>query len=86
VPRIIEETTLEEELITPMPTPKAEKTTKPRKAPARKKTSAPPEPTVIRPTYEQIAQRAHQLWIERGRTHGRHEEDWFRAEQELMAS
>jgi hypothetical protein len=66
-----------------MPTPKAEKTTKPRKAPAKKKVAAQ-EPTVIRPSHEQIAHRAHQLWIERGRDHGKHEEDWFRAEQELM--
>jgi hypothetical protein len=25
------------------------------------------------------------LWVERGRPHGSHEEDWFRAERELRA-
>lgn len=67
-----------------MPTPKAEKTSKPRKTSARKKTHTASEPVPIRPTHEEIARRAHQLWVERGRTHGKHEEDWYRAEQELM--
>jgi hypothetical protein len=68
-----------------MPTPKAEKATKSRKTSAKKKTAAAaPEPIVIRPTHDEIARRAHQMWIERGRTHGKHEEDWLRAEQELM--
>jgi hypothetical protein len=67
-----------------MPTLKTEKAAKPRKTPTKKKTSAAPEPIVIRPTHDEIALRAHQMWIERGRTHGKHEEDWFRAELELM--
>ncbi|MGA9061000.1 MAG: DUF2934 domain-containing protein [Terracidiphilus sp.] len=32
---------------------------------------------------EQVAQLAHRFWTERGFVHGHHEEDWFRAEQEL---
>jgi len=32
---------------------------------------------------EQVAQLAHRFWFERGCQHGHHEEDWFRAEQEL---
>lgn len=32
---------------------------------------------------EEIAKLAHQYYIDRGRQHGRHEEDWYRAEQEL---
>ncbi len=32
---------------------------------------------------EQISQLAHRFWSERGHQHGHHEEDWFRAEQEL---
>jgi DUF2934 family protein len=36
-------------------------------------------------THDQVALLAHRFWIERGRTHGRHEEDWFRAERELHA-
>jgi hypothetical protein len=36
-------------------------------------------------THDQVALLAHRFWIERGRAHGRHEEDWFRAERELHA-
>ncbi len=36
-------------------------------------------------THDQVALLAHRYWIERGRAHGRHEEDWFRAERELRA-
>ena len=34
-------------------------------------------------TEEQIRERAYQLYLERGRQHGRHEDDWYRAESEL---
>src|SRR5215510_14709467 len=34
-------------------------------------------------TEEQIRERAYQLFLERGRQHGRHEDDWYRAESEL---
>ena len=34
-------------------------------------------------THEQVALLAHRYWTERGYQHGRHEEDWYRAEQEL---
>lgn len=39
-------------------------------------------------SHDEIARLAHRLWTERGRQHGRHQEDWFRAEQQLrgMAS
>ena len=35
------------------------------------------------PSREEIARRAYELWIARGRTHGHDREDWVRAEQEL---
>ena len=35
---------------------------------------------------EDIAGLAYRLWNERGRIHGHHEEDWFRAAQELQNS
>jgi len=41
--------------------------------------------TVEQPTHEQIAARAYNFFIERGWRHGHHEQDWFRAEQELLA-
>lgn len=64
-----------------MAAPKAEKTTKPRKAPAKKKTAA--EPIVIRPSHDQIAALAQKFWAERGYTDGQAEQDWLRAEREL---
>jgi hypothetical protein len=68
-----------------MATPKAEKTTKPRKAPAKKKTTVEAaEPIVITPTHDQIATLAQRFWAERGYTDGNAEHDWLRAERELM--
>ena len=32
---------------------------------------------------EQIAQRAHEIWQQRGGTHGSDLSDWFQAEQEI---
>jgi hypothetical protein len=38
---------------------------------------------IPRPLHEEIAQRAYELWEQRGRPNGSREEDWFRAESEL---
>jgi DUF2934 family protein len=35
------------------------------------------------PTQEEIRARAYHLYLERGGTDGMHEDDWYRAEQEL---
>lgn len=35
------------------------------------------------PTQEQIAKRAHELYLERGCSHGKDKEDWMRAELQL---
>ena len=72
------------------------KTTKPRakskpKAPAKPPTSAAAtngsgahsNGKEMKLSHEQVAQLAHRFWAERGHKHGHHEEDWFRAEQEL---
>jgi len=61
--------------------------TEPREAAAKKITVAA-NVTPIAISREQIAQLAHRFWAERGHKHGHHEEDWYRAEQELrgMAS
>ncbi len=37
------------------------------------------------PNAEEVAALAYQLWIERGSPHGSHEEDWYRAEEQLRA-
>jgi hypothetical protein len=36
-------------------------------------------------SHDQVAQLAHRFWNERGRAHGRHEEDWYRAEEALRS-
>lgn len=35
------------------------------------------------PTYDQIAKRAYEKWLKRGRPQGTQMQDWFEAEQEL---
>jgi hypothetical protein len=37
------------------------------------------------PAREEIESRAYQLYLQRGRAHGRALEDWLRAERELLA-
>jgi hypothetical protein len=39
--------------------------------------------TEMKVPHDQIAMLAHRYWAERGGQHGHHEEDWFRAEEEL---
>lgn len=34
-------------------------------------------------SHEDVARLAHKYWQQRGHKHGHHEEDWYRAEQEL---
>jgi len=37
-----------------------------------------------RPTDEQIAVRAYEIYLARGGEHGRDQDDWYQAERELM--
>jgi Protein of unknown function (DUF2934) len=41
--------------------------------------------TTPRPTEEQIAQRAHEIFLKRGATPGSELDDWLQAERELTA-
>jgi hypothetical protein len=60
---------------------KAKATTKPKKAAAKKVESGI---AIVKPVSpEEVAALAHRFWAERGYQHGRHVDDWFRAEQEL---
>jgi hypothetical protein len=61
---------------------KAKAPAKPRKT-AVKKTVAE-EVTAVTPSHEEIAQLARKYWAERGWQDGYAEQDWLRAEQELM--
>jgi hypothetical protein len=60
------------------------------KATATTKTAVAKKETVIEkvtrttPTHAEIARLAEQYWAERGRQDGQAEQDWLRAERELM--
>ncbi len=65
------------------------KTTTPRKpgktaTKTAKKRPAPMKEPHVMVSREEIARLAHKFWAERGHQDGHHEEDWFRAEQELL--
>lgn len=38
----------------------------------------------VAPSAHEIAQRAHELWVQRGRPEGSSDQDWFEAERELQ--
>lgn len=91
-------TTASAEISEKAKTPKA--ATKPKAAPAAAKKAAPktkattkpavaakvPEVATARlhPTHAEISARAYGYFLERKGQHGFHEQDWFRAEQELL--
>lgn len=54
----------------------------PSPAPKTKKAAAK---TPSKPTHEQIAKRAYEIYLERGYASGDPMQDWLRAEQELSA-
>jgi hypothetical protein len=62
------------------------------KAAAKTKVKAAPKTETVdvaasrTPTYEEIARLAERHWAERGWQDGYAEQDWLRAEQELLAS
>lgn len=59
------------------------------KAPAKPRKTAAKKSEVVEITkqtsvsHEEVAKLAHRFWAERGHQHGKPEDDWFRAEQEL---
>jgi maleate cis-trans isomerase len=68
---------------------KAKAPAKPRATAATTKTKAKKQTvaekvTATTPTHEEIARLAQQYWEERGWQDGQAEQDWLRAEQELM--
>ena len=65
-------------------TVKGEKTSAPKAVKAgtgKTKTSGAAQ---MAPTYEEIAKRSYEIYLERGGEHGHAEEDWARAEAELL--
>jgi ribosomal protein L17 len=70
-------------------TKKAKSPAKPRATAARTNTTAKKQTvaekvTATTPTHEEISRLAQQYWAERGWKDGQAEQDWLRAEQELM--
>jgi hypothetical protein len=59
-------------------------TTTTKKTAAKKTTTVADKVKAYTPTHEEIARLAQQYWAERGHQDGQAEQDWLRAEQELM--
>jgi hypothetical protein len=62
-------------------TPKKKAT--PRKTAAKKNAVLPAESSGVPPTHQEVELLAYQLWVDRGRPHGDHAQDWSRAEEQL---
>jgi hypothetical protein len=48
-------------------------------------TKAPEAAKMVKITSEQIAQRAHEIWVKNGCKHGQDERNWLEAERQLKA-
>jgi hypothetical protein len=46
---------------------------------------APTATKTVKITREQIAQRAHEIWVKNGCKHGQDEQNWLEAERQLKA-
>ena len=66
-----------------MPTPTPRKSVKSRKEPPR---ATSPASSAAFPSHVVIAERAYELFLQRGGDHGRDWEDWLTAERELLSS
>jgi Protein of unknown function (DUF2934) len=53
--------------------------------PRRAGTKSRPATTNGKITHEQIAKRAHEIWVKQGCRHGSDQEHWFEAERQLKA-
>jgi hypothetical protein len=48
-------------------------------------TAPRPAPKAVKITHQQIAQRAHEIWVKRGCKPGEDERNWLEAEKQLRA-
>jgi hypothetical protein len=46
---------------------------------------APAAARMVKITREQVAQRAHEIWVKNGCKHGQDEQNWLEAERQLKA-
>ena len=53
--------------------------------PRRAGTKPKPGTTGPKITHDQIARRAHEIWVKRGCKHGQDQENWYEAERQLKA-
>ena len=72
--------------ITGRKTVKGEKTSAPKAVKAGTGKTKTSSAVKAAPTYEEIAKRSYEIYLERGGEHGHAEEDWARAEAELLGS
>ena len=55
-------------------------------APPRRAGTKPRQATTsMKIPHELVAQRAHEIWVKQGCSHGRDQEHWFEAERQLKA-
>lgn len=52
-------------------------------SPATEISSSKLRPPLHGPSEEEVRRRAYEIWLARGREHGRDQEDWWQAEREL---
>jgi hypothetical protein len=72
--------------ITGRKTVKGEKTSAPKSVKAGTGKTKTASAAKAAPTYDEIAKRSYEIYLERGGEHGHAEEDWARAEAELLGS
>jgi len=65
-----------------MSTPRARKSTVSRQRPRVTAMDQAPPP----PSYDDVARRAYELFLERGGTHGQDRNDWLSAERQLLST
>ena len=51
----------------------------------RKTRATAMDQSAARPTYDDVARRAYELFVARGGTHGRDWDDWLSAERQLLS-
>jgi Protein of unknown function (DUF2934) len=65
--------------------PAVKATSTPKSGSAKSSNEAASSKSRREPSHEEVSSLAHRFFEQRGRQHGSHEQDWFRAERELAA-
>ena len=63
--------------------PKAKVKGKPKAKTAARQTGKPRQPVVVMPSHDEIAERAYEIWLSRGRPQGQDTQNWDEARRQL---